>query len=81
MADPGRYGIRIIHESWATVDGGPDVVGSREQMDALAAKWDKDPRSSHGPLVFKVEPYTGDDAAESSEVLDLIARNGVDGGY
>lgn len=80
MADPGRYGIRIVHESWASVNGGPDVVGSREHMEALAARWDQDPRSAGETLTFKVEPYTGADAAERSDVLDLLARNGIDGG-
>lgn len=83
MADPGRYGIRVLHEGWvhecwATVNGGPDVVGSRQHMEGLAAKWAQEAYLSQ--VTFKVEPYTGDDAAERGEVLDLLARNGIDGG-
>lgn len=80
MSDPVRYGIRVVTEVWATVNGGPDLVGSREHMEALASKWAQEPPVSSETLTFKVEPYTGDDAAERTEVLDLLAQNGIDGG-
>jgi hypothetical protein len=76
MAEPKRYGIRVIHHVWGAVNGGPDVVGSREEMEALAAKWDAEPRAPNETLIFRVEEYTGDDPAARAEVERLLNGSG-----
>ena len=37
--DETEFGIRITHITWATVDGGDDLVGARAELEAKAARW------------------------------------------
>lgn len=59
-----KYGVRIVISTWATVDGGPDCVGSKEEMETLAARLRADARPEH-EIIFVAAPYTGNDPEDS----------------
>jgi hypothetical protein len=61
----GRYGIWITYEWWATVDGGPDDVGTREEMEKKAAEYTAEILPGHISK-YEVRPYTGNDPAEDT---------------
>ena len=68
LAVPGLFGVRITRQFWATVDGGPDIVGSHEEMTALATRYSVEPVSKGDVCVYHVEPYNGDDPADRADV-------------
>lgn len=71
---PGdRYGVRVTHESWATINGGPDLVGTKDQAEA-AAKLFGSELSSEEEFTFEPTPYTGNDPADEATVEEFLAR-------
>jgi hypothetical protein len=70
------YGIRITRVSWAAIDGGPDLHGTKEQMYAIAARWQADALLGNPDEVvqYEVVPYVGRDPAEADVVAAFLAR-------
>jgi len=68
-----RYGIRLIHEAWFTVDGGPDLVGTKDQMETVA-RLEKLKTSDDEKFVYEPSPYTGSDPAAQATVKEFLAR-------
>lgn len=61
------YGIRITLVYWVTVDGGPDLVGTREEMERKASEW----RAKLYPdqvrtITYEVALYDGYDPADGA---------------
>lgn len=67
-----RYGIRVIHESWATIDGGLDLVGTLEEIETLRQRWQAD---SDQKTRFVLDAYDGDDPADRAAVAEFLARD------
>ncbi len=70
MAVQGLWGVWMRLEHWAAVDGGPDLVGSREQMVAKAAEFSKEDTLPPG-VWYEARPYDGNDPASSPTLLRL----------
>jgi hypothetical protein len=70
-----RYGIRITYVSWGTVDGGADLVGTKQELDVVAAHWVDDSMiRADQTVTYDVVPYDGADPAERAEVEEFLAR-------
>jgi hypothetical protein len=70
-----RHGIRITYVNWGTVDGGPDLVGTKQELDVVAAHWAADAMNQAAETVtYDVVPYDGVDPAGSAEVDEFLAR-------
>lgn len=74
--DEVRYGIRVVHEGWATIDGGPDLVGRREEIEAVVKRWQADAGQQHPDerTLYEVKEYTGIDPAEPTVVEEFLSR-------
>lgn len=74
----GRFGVWMTTENWVTLDGGPDLVGSRAVMEAVAAHFRGDTEHPRAPgtrrLRYEVHPYVGGDPASEADVTDWCAR-------
>ena len=75
---PGdRCGIRIIQISWAALEGGPDLVGARKQIDEVAVRWRAENVQdgvSQDFLDYAVRPYSGTDPARAEDVEAYLRR-------
>jgi hypothetical protein len=71
-----RYGIRATHTCWGTIDGGHDLVGAKEDLEAVAARWTAEQGEVYVDHDHKYEvmPYNGSDPATQSEVEEYLAR-------
>jgi len=55
-----NYGIWITTQWWATIDGGDDEIGTREEMEAKATEYTRE--LLPGQIVkYEVRPYTVDE--------------------
>ena len=70
-----KYGVWIIQQHWATVDGGPDLVGTREEMETVARQFagSLHPEEKAG-MVYWARPYDGHDAADAADCERVIRR-------
>jgi len=50
-----RFGIWLIISHWGSENGGDDLVGTREEMEATAKEWRSHPAS--GWASYEAEPY------------------------
>jgi hypothetical protein len=70
-----RYGIRAAYVSWGAIDGGRDLVGSKEEIDAVAARWTAELQVHVDQRVtYEVLLYDGVDPASRPEVEEFLAR-------
>jgi len=64
--------------SWASLDGGHDLVGTKEEMQTQAAAWVKEYESEphwFGESVkYEAVPYWGDEDMEMNELVELCAQ-------
>jgi hypothetical protein len=52
-----KYGIFITTMNWATEDGGTDpIVGSKEEMKAMAEEWQKEASRLEEQITYEVLP-------------------------
>jgi predicted HAD superfamily Cof-like phosphohydrolase len=73
-SESARWGIWLTIEHWATVFGGHDWTGTREQTIERAGRWRSEAAPGVGQVVtYEVRPYTGTDPADAEE-LDLEER-------
>ena len=73
-----RYGIRMTRVTWASIDGGPDLHGTRDQMATVAERWRREAseRASQDEVVsYDVVPYVGQDPADVDAVTDFLRRH------
>ena len=75
---PGdRCGIRISSVSWATLDGGPDLVGTREQLEELANWWlteNAKDGTVRDYVDYAVRLYAGTDPASAEDIEAYLRR-------
>ena len=68
-----RYSIRITYVSWAAIDGGPDLHGTEEEMEAVAKRW-RGELHPNQEVVYEVVPYVGIDPADRETIEGFLAR-------
>lgn len=72
-ADDERYGIWITHKAWLTIDGGPDLIGTKDQLEAVVKLWRTEPWFDER-LMYEPVPYTGNDPADEATVEEFLDR-------
>lgn len=81
-SDERSFGIRIVQVGWATVNGGPDLVVSRREIEALAKAWSderqREPHNIEDQVAYFATPYDGVDSAPRDEVEMLLKEHGID---
>jgi hypothetical protein len=69
------FGIRVTTETWGTIDGGHDLVGSEADIAAVAARWTADAAlQPYRCVTYEVLAYDGSDPATPEDVADFLTR-------
>ena len=66
-----QYGIWVRTGNWGSLDGGDAVVGTREEMEALARKWAGEVASGPSDVEYEVLPYTDNPPIHGIRLVDL----------
>lgn len=51
-----KYSVWIKIEHWACIDGGEDLVGTKEEMEAKIAEWKQE--ETYSKMSYEVKEYT-----------------------
>ena len=69
-----NYGVRITLVTWAAIDGGPDLHGTKEEMEAVADRWRNEEHHQDASFTYEVVPYTGVDPADQETVESFLKQ-------